>query len=102
MSHDGSWRAACIIAIHFLWFRFETPSVARGVTDPGVGSGGLFGVVARKITETNKSETSLEDTAGSGFCDRIASSIELETRTDSPFLPCDNLQSQNHREPSFV
>jgi hypothetical protein len=42
MSHDGSWRAACNNTIHFLWFHFETPSVARSVTDPGVGSGALL------------------------------------------------------------
>jgi hypothetical protein len=42
MSHAGSWRASCGITIHFQWFHFETPSVARGVTDPGVGSGALL------------------------------------------------------------
>ena len=43
MSHDGSWRAACSTTIYFLWFHFEAPSVARGVSDPGVGSGALLG-----------------------------------------------------------
>ena len=43
MSHDGSWRAACRITIRFRQFHFESLSVARGVTDPGVGSGALFG-----------------------------------------------------------
>jgi hypothetical protein len=43
MSHDGSWRAACSITIHFRCLHFETPSVARGVTDPDVGSGALLG-----------------------------------------------------------
>ena len=43
MSHAGSWRAACRTTIHLLWFHFEAPSVARGVTDPGVGSGVLLG-----------------------------------------------------------
>ena len=43
MSHAGSWRAACNTTIHFLWLHFETPSKARGVTDPSVGSGALFG-----------------------------------------------------------
>src|SRR5688500_14242205 len=42
MSHDGSWRAACHITIYFLWLHFETLSIARGVTDPGVGSGALL------------------------------------------------------------
>jgi hypothetical protein len=43
MSHAGSWRAACSNTIHFPWFHFETLSVARGVTDPSVGSGALLG-----------------------------------------------------------
>jgi hypothetical protein len=43
MSHDGSWRAACLIRNWILTLHFETPSVARGVTAPGVGSGALFG-----------------------------------------------------------
>jgi hypothetical protein len=43
MSHDGSWRAACSITIHFLWFQIEAPLVARGVTAPVVGSGALSG-----------------------------------------------------------
>src|SRR5688572_6306011 len=52
MSHDGSWRAACHITIYFLWLHFETLSIARGVTDPGVGSGALLGDLAwkREIT----------------------------------------------------
>jgi hypothetical protein len=43
MSHDGSWRAACLIPIRITWFLSETHEIARGVTDVGVGSGGLFG-----------------------------------------------------------
>src|SRR5688572_21424808 len=43
MSHAGSWRAACGITTHILRLHFETPSIARGVTDPSVGSGALFG-----------------------------------------------------------
>jgi hypothetical protein len=43
MSHAGIWRAACSITIYFPWIHFDTHSVARGVTDPGVGSGVLFG-----------------------------------------------------------
>jgi hypothetical protein len=42
MSHAGSWRAACGITIYFLAFHLEAHSVARGVTDPGVGSGALL------------------------------------------------------------
>ena len=44
MSHDGSWRAACINRNWILHLHFEAPSVARGVTGPGVGSGALFGL----------------------------------------------------------
>ena len=42
MSHDGSWRAACRIRISKLSFRFGHHEKARGVTDPGVGSGALL------------------------------------------------------------
>jgi hypothetical protein len=43
MSHDGIWRAACNTTIHIPWFHLEALSVARGVTDVGVGSGALLG-----------------------------------------------------------
>ena len=43
MSHDGSWRAACRIRFSNEWFQFGHREVARSVTDPGVGSGALFG-----------------------------------------------------------
>ena len=56
------------------------------MTDPAVGSGDLFGVVACETTETKKSEISLGNTTGSGFRDRIVSSIGPGTRTDSPFF----------------
>jgi hypothetical protein len=46
MSHDGSWHAACRIRLSNLWLRFGHRNVARSVTDPGVGSGVLFGVAA--------------------------------------------------------
>src|SRR5688572_123399 len=42
MSHDGSWRAACMIQSWIRTIHFELPEVARGVTDPGVGSGTLL------------------------------------------------------------
>ena len=45
MSHAGSWRAACNATKYVLSFHFENPSVARGVTDPSVGSGALLGFV---------------------------------------------------------
>jgi hypothetical protein len=43
MSHDGIWRAACIITLRTPPFPFGTHKVARGVTDVGVGSGALLG-----------------------------------------------------------
>jgi hypothetical protein len=43
MSHAGIWRAACDIAIRNHLFNSITRKEARGVTDPGVGSGALFG-----------------------------------------------------------
>ena len=42
MSHDGSWRAACLTQNWIPILHFEAPSVARGVTAPGVGSGALL------------------------------------------------------------
>ena len=44
MSHDAGRRASCRTTIYILWFHFETPSEARGVTDGGVGSGDLLGL----------------------------------------------------------
>jgi hypothetical protein len=43
MSHDGIWRAACLNRNLIQILHFEVPSVARGVTDVGVGSGALLG-----------------------------------------------------------
>ena len=65
MSHAGSWRAACSITIHFRWFHFEIYSVARGVTDPGVGSGALFGKAGTWMTGLKKNEIHAED-SGTG------------------------------------
>ena len=42
MSHERSGRAASI-TIYVLKFHFEIREVARGVTDPAVGSGALLG-----------------------------------------------------------
>jgi hypothetical protein len=50
MSHDGSGHDSCLGSVDILWLHFEALSVARGVTDPGVGSGallGLFGLTIR-------------------------------------------------------
>ena len=46
MSHAGSWRAACQFRFSNLSFRFDHRERARGVTDPGVGSGALLGLLA--------------------------------------------------------
>jgi hypothetical protein len=43
MSHDGIWRAACLITIRTTPFHVGNHEIARGVTDVGVGSGVLFG-----------------------------------------------------------
>ncbi len=43
MSHASGRRAACLTTFLILRFHFEIPSVARGVTATGVGSGALFG-----------------------------------------------------------
>jgi hypothetical protein len=71
MSHDGSWRASCRTTIHHLWFHFEAPSVARGVTDPSVGSGALFGSAGNVDQRSEENELRAEDsgTACSGFTD---------------------------------
>jgi hypothetical protein len=42
MSHDGSWHAACDLTISIPPLRFDFHEEARGVTDPGVGSGALL------------------------------------------------------------
>jgi hypothetical protein len=44
MSHAGSWRAACLFRNWISILHCGALSVARGVTDPGVGSGALLGV----------------------------------------------------------
>ena len=41
-SHAGSWRASCGVTPFIPLFQFDHREVARGVTDPGVGSGGFF------------------------------------------------------------
>jgi hypothetical protein len=46
MSHDGSWRASCLTRNWIPILHLEVPSVARGVTAPGVGSGALLGRIA--------------------------------------------------------
>ena len=51
MSHDGSWRAACSVTIQKPRFLFDVLEEARGVTDPGVGSGDLFGAAADWLIE---------------------------------------------------
>jgi hypothetical protein len=51
MSHDGIWRAACFITIRTTPFHFEMDYVARGVTDVGVGSGALLGLLS-ELCET--------------------------------------------------
>jgi hypothetical protein len=43
MSHDGIWRAACLITIKTTQFQFGPHKVARGVIEVGVGSGALLG-----------------------------------------------------------
>ena len=43
MSHDGSGRASCSRTMCLRLIHFNFPSIARGVTDPDVGSGALFG-----------------------------------------------------------
>jgi hypothetical protein len=65
MSHAGSWRAVCSITIHFPQFHFETPSIARGVTDPSVGSGALFGRVGTWMSGLRKNKIRAED-SGTG------------------------------------
>jgi hypothetical protein len=50
MSHDGIWRAACLHRNGIPVLQFEVHSVARGVTDVGVGSGALFGVCGSSNT----------------------------------------------------
>ena len=55
----GAPRAA--LRFTFLWFHFEAHSVARGVTDPSVGSGALFGKAGTWMTGLKKNEIHAED-----------------------------------------
>jgi hypothetical protein len=65
MSHAGRWRAACRTTIYLLWFHVEAPSIARGVTDPSVGSGALFGKAETWMTGLKISEIHARD-SGTG------------------------------------
>ena len=47
MSHDHGRRATCGKTIRIRWLHFESPSIARGVTDMVVGSGALLGLLIR-------------------------------------------------------
>jgi hypothetical protein len=61
MSHAGSWRAACSITINILLFHFDLLYEARSVTDPGVGSGALFGGAGTWIIKAMKGEGGGDD-----------------------------------------
>ena len=50
MSHERSGRAACSITVLGLLLHFDVLSVARGVTDPLVGSGALLGIFALVVS----------------------------------------------------
>ena len=43
MSHASGRRDACRTTTRNLWFHLESPSIACGMTDTGVGSGALLG-----------------------------------------------------------
>ena len=53
MSHAGSWRAACLNRNWIQILNFGALSAARGVTDPGVGSGALFGVCRHSASSSS-------------------------------------------------
>jgi len=88
MSHDGSWRAACLTRNWILILHFESPSVARGVTAPGVGSGALLAGFSPTAKEPIRA--SLDRPAGTARVALIADS-----------LPQTRNREARHREPTF-
>jgi hypothetical protein len=60
MSHDGSWRAACLTRKWIPTFHFDSASVARGMPAPGVGSGALLAERTRGPRHENEIAASCE------------------------------------------
>jgi hypothetical protein len=75
MSHDGIWRAACLISIMTTRFRFGTHKVARGVTDVGVGSGALLGGSTK--TPEAFGLKAIEELMMRGFIDRTDGGLRV-------------------------
>ena len=86
MSHDGSWRAACRMTINTLLFRFGHHEVARGVTDPGVGSSALLGGwVIHGLVVARGQCSSKSQHAGSELSDPRARISQGEVRQRAPY-----------------
>ena len=67
MSHDSGRRGACFATILIRCIHFEVPSLARGVTDTGVGSGALFDVfVATRSSANVTPRTIVQTKSGKG------------------------------------
>jgi hypothetical protein len=77
MSHDGSWRAACDIKISIPPLRFDPHEEARSVTDPGVGSGALLGLLAWRL---NSGLSKLCSRVGEGSPSSFGDSCQLADR----------------------
>ena len=84
MSHDGSWRASCRTTIHLRWFHFEAHSVARGVTDPSVGSGALFGSAGTWMTGLKKNAIHAGD-SGTACLERTDVGVRQQILHDSRY-----------------
>ena len=86
MSHDGSGHDSCGTKKLIPLLHFENPKAARGVTDPGVGSGALLGLF--NIANTD-SANSREATGNSAGCEsksivRRSGSLCIVSRQQSP------------------
>jgi hypothetical protein len=85
MSHDGTWRAACLIRKLIRLIYLEVPSVARGVTGPGVGSGALLAVCFSEATPQESGMTALMN--NSENVENIALNLVVDEVRKRPALP---------------
>jgi hypothetical protein len=74
MSHDGIWRAACLNRNWIRILHLDVLSVARGVTDVGVGSGALLARVSHRSRKPRAVRVHIATKSG---CDEGISPIEV-------------------------
>ena len=84
MSHACGRRDACRTTFWVLWFHFENPSIARGVTDIGVGSGALLGRFCRGRKWLGLKSMIMVNRLGASslrWCCNLESHLSFETET---------------------